>query len=118
VALGSNEKVELAGLGAVDAEEEVNENACLGGAATVAVDCEANEILENGFGLDGASCEVLFWDVGADDVALVCARVVNAKGLDEARGRGADADEAGDAVPDPLPLPKFRLKKGGGGEVR
>ncbi len=108
--MGANENVELADLGEVDVEEEVNENVCLGGAATVGADCEANEILANGLGLDGASIEDVFWDVGADDIALDCARVVNAKGLDEARGRGADAD---DSIPDPLSLPKFRLKKNG-----
>ena len=111
--MGANENVELADLGEVDVEEEVNENVCLGGAATVGADCEANEILANGLGLDGASIEDVLWDVGADDIALDCARVAN--GLDDRRGRGADAD---DSIPDPLSLPKFRLKKKGTREVR
>jgi len=64
VVLGANENVELAGLGAADVEEEVNENVCLGGAAVVgAVDFEANAILANGFGLDGGSCPSELWDV-------------------------------------------------------
>ncbi len=66
--------------------------------------------MANGLGLDGSSSEAICWDVGADAIALGFARVVNAKGLEEATGCCADADEVDDAAPDPLPLPKFRLK--------
>jgi len=64
VVLGAKENVEIAGLGAADAEEEVNENVCLGrGAVVGAVDFEANAILANGFGLDGGCCPSELWDV-------------------------------------------------------
>jgi hypothetical protein len=113
VALGANENVEVAGLGAADVEEEVNENVSLRGEVVVAAaDLEANAMLANGLGLDGGSRPPAFWDVGADDIAVCCARVVSATGLDEARG----CDDTVEA-PDPLPLPKFRLRTRGRGKT-
>ena len=112
--LGANENVDVAGLDAADVDEEVNENVCLGGAAVVAAaDFEAKAMLANGLDLDGGSRPPAFWDVGADDIAIGCARVVDAKGLDEAWGCAGTVE-----APGPLSLPKFRLRARGRGKTR
>lgn len=102
--------VEVAGLGADTAEEaEPNEKLSLGAVLVTGFEFEASAMLANGFGLDGGSSPTTFFDAsGVVDIAVGCARVVEAKGLEEAAGLEAGMVGA-DGASDPLPLPNFRL---------
>lgn len=94
---------EFDGLGAVEEGVEPNENWGLG-AFVADFEFETNAMLANGFGLDGGSFPTTFMEVGDTDVDFGCARFVEAKGLEEAAGLGADALD-----PPPPPPPNFRL---------
>ena len=108
--VGANENNVLAGVGGaatvlvVAEEDDVNENVGLDvgamDAAAAAEDCAAKEMLANGFGLAGGS------SCGADvDVAAGGARLANKKGFDE----GVDATDVAPAATadpaDPAPAP-------------
>mmetsp|Transcript_40245 Transcript_40245/g.85705 ORF Transcript_40245/g.85705 Transcript_40245/m.85705 type:complete len:171 (-) Transcript_40245:230-742(-) len=98
--------VEVEGWGADAAEVEVNEKMGLRASAFVAeFEFDANAMVANGFGFEDDSSPIAFF--GACDVGIVvgCARVVEAKGLEEAAGWETGAPED----PLPLPAPNFRL---------